>query len=105
MQQIIINLSEKLIENKLFQQYFKYDLKSYCTYIATIVSKIEDVQLLLSFLKSELFCKNTILQEDFPENFMMTCFLPLIQLIAKHRENETVFQEITSQLQKVGNGV
>lgn len=101
MQEVLINLSHKLIENKLFQQYFKYDSKSYCNYITTIVSKIEDVHLLLTFLQKELFCKNIIIQEDFQQNFMMICFLPFIHLMIKHKESDMVFQEVCLHLEKV----
>lgn len=91
-----------LLENRTFQQYFKFNVDRYCLFIANVLANTNDKTLVLSFIKKEnVFSKQIVTQENFSKTFMDTCLLQLIGFINKYQCDEELFHEVCNVVQKV----
>lgn len=98
---ILINSLEHLIANKVVQQYNKHNVKSYCTFIATIIIKIDEPELVLNFLGNDfVFHKHIVSEDDFCVCFLETCMQSLIEVAIKFKDNE-IFHKISDIIQRV----
>ncbi|KAJ8922237.1 hypothetical protein NQ315_004174 [Exocentrus adspersus] len=93
---IILDSVLILINNDMFQHYFKYNTEAYCKLISLMLRKIDCCNYFKEFLKTDLFHKNIMAQEKFNKKFL-TIVLPIVSDCLKKFETVEAF-ELSSKL-------
>ncbi|CAG9856436.1 unnamed protein product [Phyllotreta striolata] len=88
-----------LIDHKVFEQYFKFDLELYLNLINSILMNLNTQEYLLDFLNSNLFYKSLLNTEVFVKNFMNFIF-PTLNKCLKKFDDKKVFLHASKVVQK-----
>lgn len=90
-----------MANNNTIQQYFRFNIDMYCNFISSILNAIDDSEILMTLLNSNIFFKNIITETHFVKHFYETVMPALISCALKFNDVH-VFQQISKIVQKVG---
>ncbi|CAH1179596.1 unnamed protein product [Phaedon cochleariae] len=97
---VIFNTIILIFDNRIFQQYFKNEVASFCCLLNNILIKIHCSLVLLKCLKSNLFYqRNIIVCDNFCANFLQIILPTFIKILEEFKDDE-VFLQISRTVQK-----
>lgn len=90
------------IENRIFQQYFKLNVKFYCNFVSKVLTGLSDAGLVINVLKNEqLFNRDLVCQENFTKYFVKIVMKTLASVVSEYPEDCTVFDSACNVVEKV----
>ncbi|KAJ8949966.1 hypothetical protein NQ318_002374 [Aromia moschata] len=96
----IIICSLILLENRICQQYFKYNAEFYCHFVSSIIQKISCAKYLEEVLKKNLFHKTIIEEEKFHKHFLDIILPTLVDCLQKFNIPLALFEQVSVVVQK-----
>lgn len=99
---ILVDTTNSIISNPVFQQYFRHHPETYCDIISVSLNNMHDSVDVLSLLKlSSSFFKRTAVDSDFRSYFMKTLFTPLVTSTVRFIHDSDIFTESSYVLERV----
>lgn len=98
---IAVDSSFQIINNPIFHEYFKLNLKNYFHFLCALVKTIDDKDQILNFLKNENIFNKIYRTTDKFYKYFFELLLPEINEINLKHADSHVFQEICMFTQKV----
>lgn len=88
---VIVNSILAFLENKTFQQFFKFEVEPYCVFVSELFTNVNDVEHISKLLRSEhLFSKNIIHDEKFAKYFIKYNLSVLANVLSRFQDDEVV---------------
>ncbi|GLV32078.1 uncharacterized protein CBL_11966 [Carabus blaptoides fortunei] len=80
----VVHCAISILRNEIFQQYFRYDVRRYCAFVATVLSNIDDLNELVNITNGNLlFDKKIAIKTDYSKYFLSHTFMAVIAVLLK----------------------